>query len=79
MSLTMRAPHNSSSHIHSMGYDEETGTLAIRFHKGGVYYYQGIDARTYGEMHAHESPGGYFHQNILGKFTGYKDDRRATK
>ena len=35
MNIEMKAPRNESSQIHSLGYDAETQTLAVQFHKGG--------------------------------------------
>ena len=66
--IEMRAPRNPSSQIQSLGYDAETQTMAVQFHKGGVYHYSGVSPQTFEAMHAHESPGSYLHQNIKGKY-----------
>ena len=66
--IEMKAPRNESSQIHSLGYDAETQTLAVQFHKGGVYHYEGVSPQTFEAMHAHESPGSYLHENIRGKY-----------
>jgi hypothetical protein len=67
-------PHrNSSTHIHSFGHDAETGTLAIKFHKGGsTYHYPGVPAEVHSRMHSAASAGEFFHTNIRGRFKGKK-------
>jgi hypothetical protein len=66
--MNMRPPRSSSSHIHSLGFDADTGTMTVRFHKGGSYTYHGVDQETFDEFHSHESPGSYFHANVKDKF-----------
>jgi hypothetical protein len=68
MTIKMLPPKNESSHIHSLGFDEETGTLAVRFHKGGLYHYHGVTSDTFRAMHSCGSCGSFFHKNIIGKF-----------
>jgi hypothetical protein len=66
--MNMQPPRNSSSHIHSLGFDPETGTMAVKFHAGGTYHYSGIDQDTFNELRGHESAGAYFHKNIKGQY-----------
>lgn len=70
--MDMRPCKNSSSHIHSIGFDEETGTLAVKFHRGGVYHYPGVGKDVFDQLHSHESPGLFFHTSIRGRFKGTK-------
>lgn len=65
--MRMHPPKNESSHIQSIGFDEETETLAVRFHRGGTYYYHGVDEETYQKLQKAESPGEFFCTNIKGK------------
>ena len=61
-----------SSHIHSVGHDPETNTLAVQFHKGGVYHYEGVSKRTFDDFCSHESPGKFFRGNIHKQYNGKK-------
>ena len=70
--MNMKPHRNKSSHIHSVGYDEETGTLAVQFHKGGVYHYPGVSADIHSNFQSAESAGDFFHTNIRGRFQGKK-------
>ena len=73
MSIEMRPPKNKSSHIHSLGFDAETGTMAVQFHKGGVYHYHGVPQSTFDELHGHDSPGSHLRAAVVGK---YKHSKR---
>lgn len=57
-----------SSQIHSIGYDAETNTLAIRFLSrggpGSMYHYSNVDAALWAEFEAAESKGAFFGKNI---------------
>ena len=75
MAVTMSPPRNASSHIHSLGYDDETGTMVVQFTKGGTYHYPGVDKTTFLDMKYHESPGEFFHRNVRGKVKHIKVDR----
>jgi hypothetical protein len=66
--MKMSPPMNSSGHIHSLGYDQATQTLAVRFHSGLEYHYPNVPSTRYVELHSSESPGRYFHRNIRTKF-----------
>lgn len=72
MTIRMQPPRNKSSHIKSIGHDAETGTLAVEFHKGGVYHYNGVSRETFSDLHGCDSCGGFFRKNIVGKFKGAK-------
>lgn len=71
--MNLRPCKNCSSHIHSIGHDPETNTLAIKFHKGGAtYHYPGVEASVFNEFHSHESPGSFFHTRIKSQYTAKK-------
>lgn len=58
----------SSSNITSIGYDEDSETLEIEFHNGGVYQYFDIPKGVYDEIMAADSHGGYLAANIKGTY-----------
>jgi hypothetical protein len=64
----MKPPRAGSSHIHSLGFDAETGTMTVRFHRGGEYHYENVEQETFDTLHNHESPGRYFRENVLGQY-----------
>ena len=72
MSFLMKPPKNESGHIHSLGYDAETKTMAVQFTRGGVYHYHGVSAEDFAALHGAESVGSHFRENVLGKFSHTK-------
>ena len=75
MTIQMRKPKWQSSHISELGYDEETGTMAVTFAKGGTYHYPGVPVETYTALHQSGSPGDYFHRHVRGKFDHVRPKR----
>ncbi len=58
-----------SSTIASVGYEAETTTLEVAFHRSGVYQYYGVPAEVFeGLLHA-SSKGSFFDQMV--KKPGY--------
>jgi hypothetical protein len=65
-----------SSQIHSVGYDQATQTLAVRFHgkkkpdgsreDGQLYHYDGVPPEKHGELMAAKSKGSHFAVHIKG-------------
>jgi hypothetical protein len=56
-----------SSHIRSVGYDENEKRLEVEFADGSVYSYHNVGAdKHHGLMNAH-SPGKYLHAHIKHK------------
>lgn len=53
-----------SSDIAAIGYDPQSQVLAIRFNRGGVYYYDDVSSNVYQELMNDSSKGSYFHRNI---------------
>lgn len=58
----------SSSNVASAGYDDQSRTLEIEFHKGGVYQYFDVPRTTYEQLVNAASPGGFLHEQIRGVF-----------
>lgn len=56
----------SSSNVHSVAYDKDTETLAVRFLNGGLYSYAGVGLEVFtGLVHA-ASVGRYLNTVIKG-------------
>lgn len=58
-----RAPVSSST-IAAIGYDAESKTLAVEFHSGKVYHYQGVEPEKHQALLGAESIGRHFGQFI---------------
>ena len=57
-----------SSNVDSVGYDEESKQLVVKFKAGGVYAYDSVPAGLHQAMTQAKSVGGFFHQNVKDKF-----------
>ncbi len=62
-----REPVNSSN-LKSIGYDCERLLLAIEFHSGGVYEYQGVPEHIYSQLMGAPSMGSFFHKFIKDRY-----------
>ncbi len=58
----------SSTNVDSVGYDEATGTMEVRFHNGKVYRATGVPADVAAGIHSAPSAGAYFARNIKGAY-----------
>lgn len=58
----------SSSNISAFGYDEASGTLAVKFKAGGTYQYFGVPAEVYAALKAAPSKGSFLQQAVKGKY-----------
>jgi len=54
----------TSSQIESVGYDNDSSTLRIKFKSGGTYDYLEVEPSVHQELLQNTSPGKYFHSNI---------------
>lgn len=54
----------SSSNVESIGYDEATQTLYIRFLNGSLYMYKGVPSFEFEGLRCASSIGAYLHRNI---------------
>jgi hypothetical protein len=62
----------SSTNIKSIGYDQETRKLQVRFKSGGTYEYDGVTPEMHARFLNAPSPGGHFRDHILPNFKGKK-------
>lgn len=61
----MRSGQNvSSTSLHSVGYDENTGTLEVKFVSGRVYQYYGVPPNMHGQLMRAPSKGQFFNTYI---------------
>ena len=66
----------SSTALQSVGYDEDSQTLEIKFTSGAVYQYFEVPPEVYRGLMAAESHGRYFHQHV--RSAGYGHQRMTT-
>lgn len=62
----------SSSNIRSIGYESDTSTLEIEFHKSGVYQYHGVPQEVYDALMQAGSHGTYFNSYIKNSYATTK-------
>jgi len=53
-----------SKNLKSVGYDEESMTLQVEFHRGGIYDYYPITSEGYMNLMNAPSKGQYFESRI---------------
>ena len=58
----------NSTSIKSVEHDAQAKVLSVRFHKGGVWHYDGVEGKTYRELLAAPSAGAHYHRFIRGKY-----------
>lgn len=51
-----------SSNVIKTSYNFNTKQLYVTFHRGGVYYYNGVDKKTYEEIYDTPSIGSYINK-----------------
>lgn len=64
----METQRVSSSNIASIGYDEPTSTLEVRFLNGGIYHYFNVPLNVYRGLMAASSHGTYLNAHIKGTY-----------
>ena len=64
----MERVHVASSNIAEIGYEPETQTLEILFHRGSLYQYFNVPEFHYERLIQAASIGSYFNAEIRGKF-----------
>lgn len=62
----------SSSLIESVGYDDESRKLYIKFHSGPSYVYEEVGSEVYQALLAAPSVGRYFLKEIKGVYPAKK-------
>lgn len=65
-----------SSRIASVGYDETSSTLEIRFHRAGTLQYLGVPSRIFRDFLVVVSKGRFYDGVIKGKFPEQKPNSR---
>ncbi|MBE8988740.1 KTSC domain-containing protein [Nostoc sp. LEGE 12450] len=58
----------SSSMAIAVGYDRDEQILQVEFQSGSVYQYLGVDEDTWEDLHASDSVGSFFNQEIKGRY-----------
>ncbi|MFD2098570.1 KTSC domain-containing protein [Flagellimonas iocasae] len=53
-----------SSNVESIGYDEQSQQVYVRFLNGGVYIYKGVPEQEYQNLLLAPSVGSYLHRNF---------------
>lgn len=72
MAFTRKVVIGDSSNVMKVAYDQDRKLLLVEFLKGGVYRYDGISRKTFGELVSAESVGIYLASEIKGKYTERK-------
>ena len=57
-----------SSTLWSAGHDAQSAVLELQFRNGAVYLYGLVPRNAYRDLLGAPSKGGYFNQNIRGKY-----------
>ena len=57
-----------SSNITSVGYDESTSTLFVKY-TSGTYKYDGVEKSVYESLLTSTSKGRFMNENIKGQYT----------
>jgi hypothetical protein len=59
----------SSSNVESIGYNESTESLFVKFLNGSTYEYKNVPKMEYEQLLASPSVGSYMNRNIKGAYT----------
>jgi hypothetical protein len=65
-----------SSNIASIGYDEASKTMAIKFNSGGLYHYRGVSPEQHTALVSSPSVGSHFFAHVKGKFDFVKQEEK---
>ena len=57
-----------STTLRSAGHDAQSAVLELQFRNGAVYRYLLVPQRVYRDLLGARSKGGYFNQNIRGRY-----------
>lgn len=57
-----------SSNVESIGYDEATQTLRVRFLNGSEYDYKNVPIMEFEQLNNAQSVGSYLNRNIKGNY-----------
>jgi KTSC domain len=67
-----------STTLGSAGHDAQSAVLELQFRNGAVYQYFLVPQRVYRDLLCADSKGGYFNQNIRGRYP-YQRVQDATR
>jgi hypothetical protein len=59
-----------SSHVHSIGYDEDKQELHVRYATGKTYAYEGVSQDEHDDLMGASSIGSHLHNEIKPRFAG---------
>lgn len=62
----------TSSNIESIGYDDVSKTMEIKFKGGGIYSYKNVSKEDFGKFESANSIGKHFFAHIKNKYPGVK-------
>lgn len=62
-----RAPVHST-HLKSVGYEPDSGTLVVEFQDGEIYAYDAVDPQVAVELITAPSTGSYFQRHVANAF-----------
>jgi len=65
--MLRHSPENSSN-IEHIAYHPGDRELHVTFKSGGTWVYSGVDEDIFHGMKNAESPGGFLHRNVKGRF-----------
>lgn len=65
----MKRHHVNSTSVRSIGYDEATKTLEVKFIDGDVYQYFKVPQKVYLDLLTAESIGAYLNKEIKGTYS----------
>ncbi|WP_318367670.1 KTSC domain-containing protein [Enterobacter sp.] len=68
----MRHHPVTSSRIASVGYEESTRTLEVRFHNHSVYQYHGVPSRIFNVFLTVVSKGRFYDGVVKGKYPEHR-------
>ena len=57
-----------SSNVKSIGFHNDTNTLAVEFKDGSVYHYHDVPKDVHEGLVTAKSVGGYIHANVKGAY-----------
>lgn len=63
-----RIPVEGSTHLASVGYNDQTGILVVEFKDGEIYEYENVPQDVMVEFITAKSQGSYFQRNIAQMF-----------
>ncbi len=63
-----------SSNVESIGYNESTQTLRVKFLSGGIYEYKNVPIKEFGQLKNAASIGVYLNRNIKNNYPYDKVD-----